>query len=85
MRPRFGRNNLGKNPYLNNQRFTFLRQDLLNRYLKDTGSALIRTLWGERLYHSRGHGSGGPLPENERYAVYQDFFRYRENISVKSE
>lgn len=38
---------------------TYLRADLLRKYLQETGQVLIWMMWGERGQHYRGHMSSG--------------------------
>ncbi len=56
--------------FSNRQIFTYLRKDLLDRYLEESGQRLIWAIYGERaLYHAGLHGekllNGGP--PNVRY------------------
>lgn len=38
---------------------TYLRADLLRRYLEETGQVLVWMIWGERGRHYRGHTNDG--------------------------
>lgn len=64
--------------FKNNQHMFFLRQDLLDAYLKKKDLALVWAIWGER-----GYSSGqvekifhGPDRPDQPYAVYSNIKRY---------
>ena len=52
------------------QRFTYLRQDLLERYLTETGSELIWIIWGERRQVSQNPDA--PYKYFHEVKVYRD-------------
>ena len=52
------------------QRFTYLRQDLLERYLAETGSELIWVIWGERRQVSQNPDA--PYKYFHEVKVYRD-------------
>ncbi len=52
------------------QRFTYLRQDLLERYLAETGSELIWIIWGERRQVSQNPDA--PYKYFHEVKVYRD-------------
>jgi hypothetical protein len=59
------------------QRFTYLRQDLLDRYLQDTSSELILTVCGEREFHAADAGEAGAFgAQHVPYQAFQDVTRY---------
>lgn len=57
-------------PFSNRQDFTYLRKDLLDRYLESSGQRLVWIIAGERAYHS-SRDFGGQAPQGgQSYARY---------------
>lgn len=59
---------VGKYGSQTNGHFSYLRRDLLDRYLTQTGKALVWLMWGERGFH---HRSAGAYNMQEYYANHQ--------------
>ncbi len=51
----------------NSQHFTYLRRDLLDRFLQETRTELVWVIWGQREYAYSGY-----LPQKEFAAGYED-------------
>lgn len=59
------------------QHFTYLRKDLLERFLTETDSELIWAIWGEREFHGDLSQRGGFASQHEYYKVFQEIKAYR--------
>lgn len=65
--------------YGNSQHFTFVRQDLLNRYLQETGQAMIWMHWGERMYYDRHpKRASSAKKDREWFRIFSQSSRYNE-------
>jgi hypothetical protein len=67
--------------YQNSESILFLRQDLLDRYLKEQGLSLILFVWGERRadYHASDHAEDARALEgrfNIEDALHKQGFLY---------
>ncbi len=60
------------------QDFTYLRKDLLERFLSETNSELIWAIWGEREFHGDISQRDGFASQHEYYKVFQEIKTYRE-------
>lgn len=68
---RFGENSAAE------QHFTFLRHDLLDRYLRETNGRLVWGTWGEREFISRDWAEVETFSDqHKRYAVFQNIRIY---------
>lgn len=61
----------------NGQHFTFLRKNLLDRYLAETASSFVWAVWGEREKHYNSL-SGASHIEGSTYKVFKDIKAYSE-------
>jgi hypothetical protein len=57
-------------PFSNRQDFTYLRKDLLDRYLEESGQRLMWVITGERAYHPSRSASGQAPHGDQSYARY---------------
>ena len=60
------------------QDFTYLRKDLLERFLSETNSELIWAIWGEREFHGDISPRDAFASQHEYYKVFQEIKTYRE-------
>ncbi|WP_414581190.1 hypothetical protein [Scytonema sp. PCC 10023] len=60
------------------QDFTYLRKDLLERFLSETNSELIWVIWGEREFHGDISPRDAFASQHEYYKVFQEIKTYRE-------
>lgn len=60
------------------QYFTYLRKDLLERFLTETDSELILAIWGEREFHGDLSRRNGFASQHESYKVFQEIKAYRD-------
>ncbi|MEA5515786.1 hypothetical protein, partial [Nodularia sp. UHCC 0506] len=60
------------------QHFTYLRKDLLERFLTETDSELIWPIWGEREFHGDLSRRSGFASQHEYYKVFQEIKAYRD-------
>ncbi len=60
------------------QDFTYLRKDLLERFLSETNSKLIWAIWGEREFHGDISPRDAFASQHEYYKVFQEIKTYRE-------
>jgi len=59
------------------QKLTYLRQDLLERFLAETNSELIWAIWGERKHYSTDRGIRETFDKDHKpYKVFQQIIQY---------
>ena len=64
-------------PWHTFQKLTYLRQDLLERFLTETHTEFIWAIWGERQYYSRDAESVRAFAEDhESHRVFQHIVQY---------
>lgn len=61
------------------QRLTYLRKDLLNRFLTETDRKLVWAIWGERKFSSNDEDERNAfIKKHKSYKVFQDVILYNE-------
>ena len=64
-------------PWHTHQTLTYLRRDLLDRYLEDTGQELVWAIWGEREVAAKSRSDHRPEAQIATpYRVFQEIRRY---------
>ena len=71
-------------PWLTQQSCLYLRQDLLDKYLKIKRLDLVWAVWGEReiRYSRDGVHTSNDTEDVPRYKIYQQVFSYKNGITL---
>ena len=70
-------------PYGERQELIYLREDLLKKFLKDSGMSLVWAIWGEReLIFDNSHFRPLKRPKFKTYENFKRIYKYSNRIAV---